>query len=316
MAKINRREVEFQSKGVTCRGFLKTPEGEGPFPLLVMAGGWAYTKEIVMPEYSDFFVEAGCACLVFDYQNFGTSDGVPRQHADPWLQIEDYRNAITFAEQLPEIDEDRIGVWGISYSGGHVLILGAIEPRIKCIVSNIPLIDGALTLRIGHGEARYREFQKFLLENRRERFNNPDAESKILMSSPTPFTEMCHWPYPDVYEGFMKLKETVAPNHEHWTTVESSELCELYNVYPYVRRIVDIPTMMVIAEKDTLTMWDQETDAFNQILTPKKKLVVLPEISHMSLYGDISKVEYASRQTIPWLVEHLVNRPSTKNKGK
>jgi len=77
----------------------------------------------------------------------------------------------------------------------------------------------------------------------------------------------------------------VAPNHEHWTTVESSELCELYNVYPYVRRIVDIPTMMVIAEKDTLTMWDQETDAFNQILTPKKKLVVLPEISHMSLYG-------------------------------
>ncbi len=301
------REIEFQSQGVTVRGILKTPDNvDGPMPLLVMAGGWCYVKEIVMPEYADFFVEAGVACLIFDYRCFGDSDGEPRQHADPWMQIEDYRAAIDYAETLPEVDADRIGIWGISYSGGHVLILGAIEPRIKCIVSNIPLIDGAETLRIGHGEARYRELQRTLLEYRRAKFKDPNTESKIPMSVPDPFTTMAHWPYPDVYEGFMKLKETVAPNHEHWSTIESTELCELYTVMPYVGRIVNIPTMMVIAEKDTLTMWDKETEAFNAILTPKKKLVVLGDITHMSLYGNVSKVEIASRETIPWLQQYLI----------
>ncbi|PLX36271.1 MAG: alpha/beta hydrolase [Hyphomicrobiales bacterium] len=301
------REIEFQSQGVTVRGILKTPDNvDGPMPLLVMAGGWCYVKEIVMPEYADFFVEAGVACLIFDYRCFGDSDGEPRQHADPWMQIEDYRAAIDYAETLPEVDADRIGIWGISYSGGHVLILGAIEPRIKCIVSNIPLIDGAETLRIGHGEARYRELQRTLLEYRSAKFKDPNTESKIPMSVPDPFTTMAHWPYPDVYEGFMKLKETVAPNHEHWSTIESTELCELYTVMPYVGRIVNIPTMMVIAEKDTLTMWDKETEAFNAILTPKKKLVVLGDITHMSLYGNVSKVEIASRETIPWLQQYLI----------
>lgn len=301
------REIEFQSGGVTVRGILKTPDNvEGPMPLLVMAGGWCYVKEIVMPEYADFFVEAGCACLIFDYRCFGDSDGQPRQHADPWMQVEDYRSAIDFAETLPEIDSDRIGVWGISYSGGHVFILGAIDPRIKCIVSNIPLIDGAETLRIGHGEARYRELQQMLLDYRRAKLKDPNTESKIPMSVPDPYTTLAHWPYPDVYEGFMKLKDTVAPNHEHWSTIESTEMCELYNVLPYVKRIVNIPTMMVIAEKDTLTMWDKETEAFNDILTPKKKLVVLGDISHMSLYGNISKIEIAARETIPWLEQYLI----------
>ena len=39
------------------------------------------------------------------------------------------------------LDADRIGVWGISYSGGHALILAAIDPRVKTIVSQIPVID-------------------------------------------------------------------------------------------------------------------------------------------------------------------------------
>jgi hypothetical protein len=306
------RIVEFKSKGVICRGILKLPDvATGPVPLLVMAGGWCYTKEIVMPEYSDFFVEAGIGCLLFDYRNFGESDGTQRQHVDPWMQIEDYRNAISFAETLSEVDVNRIGVWGISYSGGHALIVGALDSRVRCIVSNIPVVDGYMNLRIGHGEARYRQLHKLLLENRRARFKNPDEQSAIPMAVPDPFTTMSHWPYPTVYEGFMKLKATVAPRHEHWSTMESTELCDAYTVFPYVRRIVNTPTIMLVAEQDDLTMWDLEMDAFNAITTPKKKLVVLDETSHMSLYGNVSKIEVAARETIPWLQEHLVSYQGT-----
>ena len=93
-----------------------------------MAGGWCYVKELRQPQYAAEFVRRGFAALIFDYRYLGASDGEPRQHLDPWKQIEDYRNAISYLETRPDIDSDRVGVWGISYSGGHVLILWRDRP--------------------------------------------------------------------------------------------------------------------------------------------------------------------------------------------
>jgi len=125
------RKVEFKSRGETCKGVLQLPEGaKGKVPLVVMAGGWCYTKEIVMPHYATYLREGGVATLLFDYRRFGESAGEPRQHINPWDQIEDYKNAISFAETLDAVDPHRMGIWGISYSGGHVLIVAATDPRV------------------------------------------------------------------------------------------------------------------------------------------------------------------------------------------
>jgi len=91
-----RSDVEFVSEGDTVRGWFFTPEeGEAPYPAIAMAGGWCYVKELVQPHYAQFFVDAGVAVLLFDYRNFGASDGAQRQHIDPNMQIEDFRNAIS-----------------------------------------------------------------------------------------------------------------------------------------------------------------------------------------------------------------------------
>src|SRR5688500_17197906 len=92
--------------------------------------------------YAAPLATSGIACLDFENRNFGASDGEPRQQIDPWAQVRDYRDAITFARTLPEIDPKRIGVWGTSYSGGHALVLGAIDRRISCVVAQVPLISG------------------------------------------------------------------------------------------------------------------------------------------------------------------------------
>src|ERR1700683_1989542 len=164
-----RRDVEFKSDGITLRGHLYLPEGAGPHPLVVMAGGWCYVKELVQPDYARVFADAGLAALVFDYRNLGTSDGEPRQHLDPWQQIEDYKNAISYVETRADLDASRIGIWGISYSGGHVLIVGATDPRVRCIVANIPVVDGFTTMRLVHGSLGFRALQRAVLEDRRKR---------------------------------------------------------------------------------------------------------------------------------------------------
>src|SRR5699024_8845689 len=90
---------------------------------------------------------AGLNALVFDNRNFGDSDGYPRQEIDPWQQIRDYRHAITFATTFPEVDPDRIGIWGSSYSGGHVLVVSALDRRVKAVVSQGALVNGYENLR-------------------------------------------------------------------------------------------------------------------------------------------------------------------------
>ena len=104
---MQERRVEFNSCGDKIVGVLQLPDGaKGPMPLLIMAGGWCYTKEIVMPYYAQYFHEIGVGTLLFDYRCFGESEGKPRQHINPWDQIEDYKNAITWAGLQPMVDAD------------------------------------------------------------------------------------------------------------------------------------------------------------------------------------------------------------------
>jgi cephalosporin-C deacetylase-like acetyl esterase len=303
-----RADVEFPSQGECCRGWLLTPDdGEAPYPTVVMAGGWCYVKEIVMPHYAEYFVRGGFAVLVFDYRGFGGSDGARRQHIDPWLQVEDYRNAITFAESLPQVDPAQIAVWGISYSGGHVLIVGALDPRVRCIVSNIPVVDGWATMRRVHGERRFGELLDRLLDDRRRRFAGGDRGGTIPMAAPDPARTLATWPFPDVYETFQRIKEAEAPLHEHWSTLESTELLLAYTVFPFAARILNTPTLMVVAEGDDITLWDLEIAAYNTVTTPRKRLVVLPDVSHMSLYSQRSNLEIAATEAVTWMTTHLAS---------
>jgi fermentation-respiration switch protein FrsA (DUF1100 family) len=270
-----------------------------------MAGGWCYVKELVQPSYAEAFVRAGCAALVFDYRNFGESDGSERQHLDPWNQIEDYRNAISFVETLHDVDAGRIGVWGISYSGGHALIVGATDPRVRCIVSTIPVVDGLLTMQMVHGAIGFRKLSDVVIEDRRKRFVS-HAHSYIPMSSADFATEVVTWPFPEVTEVFAKLQATDAPTHEHRNTVASVELLMNYTVFPYVSRILNTPTLMIVAEGDDITLWEREIAAYNAIPTARKRLFVVDKTSHMVLYSNRSQLEIAADQGARWLGEHLV----------
>src|SRR5258708_17916503 len=128
-----RKDVEFKTEdGVTLRGWLYLPDqARGRVPTIVMAHGFSALKENYLDKYAEVYAEAGLGAVVFDNRNFGASDGKPRQHIDPWRQVADYRDAITYASTLPEVDENRIGICGSGYSGAHVLVLGALYRRVK-----------------------------------------------------------------------------------------------------------------------------------------------------------------------------------------
>lgn len=300
------RKVNFKSEGHTLSGVLVLPEGaKGPVPVVVMGGGWCYVKEIVMPHYGKDIVAAGSAVLMFDYRNFGESSGERRQHINPWEQIEDFRSAVSYAETLPEIDPNRIGVWGISYAGGHAIAVAAIDSRVKLAVSNIPVVNGYENMRRVHGALRFNDLEELFLEDRRARANGGNG-GRLPMSSLTPATELSTWPFPTIHKVFHDIKGREAPNHEHWSTTESTELLLNYDVAPFAKRIYDKPILMVVAEGDEITLWDLEIATFHSIPSARKELAVIPKVSHMSLYSQQDHLTRAGAAAVDFIRRHLV----------
>ncbi|PHH92699.1 hypothetical protein CDD83_5936 [Cordyceps sp. RAO-2017] len=293
-------KIDFLSDGVKLVGTLFRPSGAvGKLPTIVAAGGWCYTKEIVLPHFARIIEEKRLQLLTFDYAGFGESSGDRRQHVDPWQQISDYKNALTYAESREDVDSDRLGCFGISYSGGHVLILAATDSRVKAVASVVPVIDGFSIMRRVHGERRFRDLQAAVLKDRRVR-GTGDNSGRIAFATENPEQELSIWPFPQVKEVFMELKSSEAPLHEHWSTMGSAELLLNYSVFPYLDRIIQNKVLMIVAEEDNITAWDTEVDAFNKIPSTNKRLEILPSVSHMSLYSNISDTNVAARHVRDW----------------
>src|SRR3954470_1279967 len=88
---------------------------------VVMAGGFAVTKEPGTDRFARRFHEAGFSVLAFDFRRLGGSAGHPRQVVRLGEQLADWGAALTFAGALPEVDPTRVVAWGFSLAGGQVL---------------------------------------------------------------------------------------------------------------------------------------------------------------------------------------------------
>jgi len=135
-----RRDVTFESDGAELSGWYYSPDTASPWPLVVMAHGFSATKQMVADRYAEVFTEAGVAVLLYDHRGFGASGGEPRQQINPWVQARGYRDAISFATTLDEIDPSRIAVWGDSYSSGAALVVAALDDRVAVLVVQVPAL--------------------------------------------------------------------------------------------------------------------------------------------------------------------------------
>ena len=234
-----RKDVEFKSEdGVTLRGWLYLPDGaRGRVPAIVMAHGFSAVKENYLDKYAEVYAAAGLGALVFDNRCFGASDGKPRQHIDPWRQISDYRDAITYAGSLSEVDENRIGIWGSSYSGAHVLVVGAIDRRVKCVVSQAPLISGHRNARRLIRSDMIAIVQGMFVEDRKARYAGK-APGMIAVVSNDPSAPSA-LPTPNSYAWFTETAKLRAPAWKNEVTLQSVELFTEYEPGSYIEYITD-----------------------------------------------------------------------------
>jgi uncharacterized protein len=298
---MNRTDVEFNAEGTILRGWLYRPEGDGPAPGVVMAHGFSAVKEMYLDAFAEVFAAAGLSCLVFDNRNFGASDGEPRQEIDPWAQVRDYRHAITYLQTMPGVDRDRIGIWGTSYSGGHCIVLGAIDKRIRAVVAQVPLISGFKNVQRLVRSDFFPGLRAGLEADREARFAGKEP-GMIPVVAEDPLAPSA-LPTPDSWKWFSETGNTRAPSWRNEVTLRSVEMLMEYEPGSYIDRLSPTPLLLVVAAGDVLTPADLAIDAYERALEPKK-LVLLPG-GHFDAYvgPDFDLSSGAARD---WLVQHLI----------
>lgn len=149
--------VSFPCDGEQIAGVLYRPEGGAPpFPCVVFAHGFSGTMDWILPDFAAVFCAAGLAVLTFDYRGFGSSEGTPRQIVNSARQLEDIRAALDVVRNRADVDPGRIGLWGTSLGGSHVLQIAAEDPRVAAVVANVPALDMYTGLRGRHRSPDYR----------------------------------------------------------------------------------------------------------------------------------------------------------------
>lgn len=133
----------FSCQSTTCDADLWLPKGVSKPPVIVMAHGFGALKSWGLPAFAERFVKAGFAVYLFDYRGFGRSGGQPRNVVDGKEHVKDWIAAVDAVRQRPDVDGQRVGLWGTSYSGGAVLAVAAQKPdAIKAVSSQVPFVSG------------------------------------------------------------------------------------------------------------------------------------------------------------------------------
>jgi len=295
-----RRDVEFDAEGVTLRGWFYEADGaSGPAPTVVLAHGFSAVKEMYLDRFAETFAAAGLNALVYDNRGFGASDGEPRQEIDPWAQVRDYRHAITYATTLPEVDRDRIGIWGTSYSGGHVLVVAAVDRRVKAVVAQVPLVSGYHNFRALVRSDFIDGFRAQFDADRLPRFEGKDpAMVPVVAEDPLAPSVL---PTPDSYRWFTETHEKRAPAWRNEVTLRSVEMLTEYEPGAYLPYISPTPLLLLPAHDDVLTPTELAIAAYEKAREPKR-LQILPG-GHFDAYVD--GFDSSGPAARDWFVQHL-----------
>lgn len=282
---------------ITLRGWLYVPDGSSPYPAITMAHGYAGVKEFGLERFAEVFAENGFVVLLHDHRGFGASEGTPRFDVDPWQQIADWRRAISFLESRPEVDARRIGLWGTSYAGGHAIVLGATDRRLRCVVAQVPTISGyEQGLRRVPPEAVADLEEAFAEDERAQLRGGPPRYQAVVSDDPT---------VPAAYRSRDAIDFYLQPSPpgawENQVTVRSTRAARMYEPGVWISRVSPTPLLLVVGGNDTITMTDLALAAYERALEPKQ-LALLPG-GHFDPY--LSGFSESSTAALDWFRRHL-----------
>ena len=296
---MSKQAVTFYSQGCKLMGDLYRPDNIGGGDTragILLCHGYTGVKDLYLPDNAAALVAEGYVVLAFDYKGWGESEG-PKNHLNPHGRVADAQAALTFLALRPEVDADRLGVYGTSYGGATVVWLAAVDERVKCMVS---------VVGVGHGKRWMRSVRRpdewfDLLEQ-----NVTDRERRLRTGEST-YVDRSAVLLPDR----QSLELATAARRDNPAAVSTLPFdyvdeTLVFNSEWVVDKIAPRATLFITSDQDRLVPPEESIALYERAGEPKK-LVTLKGYGHYEVYSEPAFSE-VMRETIAWYQRYVPAR--------
>ncbi len=286
------RKATIISEGTRLAAEVFAPKADPgkPMPTIIMSHGWGGTAQLLRSE-AVTFARAGYLVVTFDYRGWGASDGRVvltkppvrgkpgepftaevkeiREVVDPLEQTTDLLNVLHWVQGEKQCDTNHIGLWGSSYSGGHVVYAAARDPRVKATVSQVPALDSRFVLQTP--------------EMKKQTFDQATQRARGEIGYPPP-------------------GQRVIGN------LRGAPILDKLMLYAPVEDAAKAPgcaMLFVLAEKEELFDNKDHGILAHERAKGPKKLVILPGLKHYDIYTVARKK--AEQLSLEWFDKYLKN---------
>jgi dipeptidyl aminopeptidase/acylaminoacyl peptidase len=266
---------------------------------IVLCHGYTGVKDLYLPDNARVLNDAGYVVMTFDYKGWGDSDG-SRSRLAPYSRVADVRAALSFVSTRPDVDAERLGIYGTSYGGATVVWVGAVDPRVKCIVSVVGIGNGTRWMR---SVRRPDEWRDLLDRSARDRARRAvDGKSEFVAREEILL--------PDRQSADLAAKAR-KNNPAAVSTIPLEYVDETLEFNPewVVDRISPRPVLFITSDDDRLVP-PEESEALYARAGEPKKLVVLKGYGHYEVYTEPAFSE-VMRETLAWFRQYLGKGPTS-----
>ena len=270
------KSVQFYSENIDMGGVLFLPDnltaGETR-PGIVMCHGFTAVKEVILPDIAQRLAQLGYVVLTFDYRFLGASGGEPRRQIIPMRQIEDIRNAVTFLQNQPEVNPDRLGLFGVSLGGANVSYAAGVEERVKATVSVCGIGDCGRWIRDACHFWEWRALLQRLKDDQERRILSGELEyvqANEIVPEP---------------ESTTKLFGQILDQYPQWSreiTLSSGLPMIDYRPESVVSNISPRAMLWLHGDADERVSMEESQSMYAKAAEPKK-IVILPGLGHSDI---------------------------------
>ena len=294
---FSRVDSYFTCCNTRCKGWLYLPEGAEKPPVIVMAPGFACEKDFGLQTFAERFVELGMAVFLFDYRNFGESEGEPRNLVSSRRHIQDWEAAIAHVKNLAEVNGNKMALWGVSYSGGHVIKVAVQHPELAAVVALVPFADGRANMKT----MSFNDMMKAIGAGMRDVFHELTSQAPYcipVVAKPGDFGCMNS---PGTYEGYLAQ----VPEGSSWLNKFPARACLTASSYRpiTVAKRVKCPVSIIMGEYDTV-IYTPSIRAMAAAIHDCK-FAALP-MGHFNFYQDEELFERVIKLQSEFLTERLL----------
>jgi len=299
--------VEFKSDGYNLVGNLYYPsnykKGKS-YPAIITMGSWTTVKEQMAGLYAEKLSKEGYITLAFDFRNFGESEGEVMYWENPKMKIEDIKSAVSYLENLPEVNKDKIGAFAVCAGSMYALIATSEDPRIKAIVTAASWLHDAEAVKLFYGGEEGVKSKIELAQKAKKTYKESGKVEYIETISTTNTGAAMY----GNYDYYLNPKRGGIPqwssdkfavmSWEDWLTLDPMPNAEKLNK----------PTLMIHSDGCVLPQYTK--NFFNKIATADKQLHWLDTqlespMHQFNFYDQKDEVDLAVNMASKWFGEKL-----------